>query len=231
MAAPGPSLTDEVVARCRRARWFDQWRIIAVQDVYRLMPFADALYGCDAHWWGLHKTCGDFAGERWSTHSKDNDKMKEAAAYGLRLVEGKNGDHFSFDQGLIHYGSNSGFQAVNLALLKGCRRIVLVGFDMRVVDGKRHFFGDHPKPCHNGADYGNFVRRFETAAARLPPDVQIVNATPNSALRCFPMVSLEDALAATPCGQNGLRDRNRPVADNAADRHGTPQGVCAGGVQ
>ena len=216
VAAPGPSLTDEVVKRCRMKRWFDGWRIIAVQDSYRLMPFADALYGCDSHWWNIHKTCDGFAGERWSTHAQDNEKLKEADAYGLRLVAGKDGDRFSFDPGLIYYGSNSGFQAVNLALLKGCRYIVLVGFDMRVVEGKRHFFGDHPKPCHNGADYGTFARRFDSAAVHLPGDVRIVNATPGSALRCFPMMDLEAALADTAGRQDGLLHRDGTERHSAA---------------
>lgn len=197
VAAPGPSLTAEVAHKCRMTRWREGWRIVAVQDSYKLMPFADALYACDAHWWDIHKDCGGFGGERWSTHEKSsNEKLAQARAYGLRLVAGENGDTFSFDPGVIRYGSNSGFQAVQLALLKGCRRIVLVGFDMRRVDGKAHFFGDHPAPCHNRADYQEFTKRFDRAAKSLGPEVQIVNATPGSALRCFPMVTLDDALKA-----------------------------------
>ena len=217
VAAPGPSLTDDVVAVCRKKRWFDRWRIVAVQDAYRLMPFADALYGCDEHWWHIHKDCAKFAGEKWSTHhDTENTKLAVADAYGVRLVNGENGDTFSRDPGLIRYGSNSGFQALNLALLKGCTRIVLVGFDMRRVDGQAHFFGEHPAPCHNRADYTEFSKRFETAARHLPADVSIVNATPGSALRAFPLVSLEDAIADSPGRQDDLLHRDWAVGYAAA---------------
>lgn len=196
VAAPGPSLTGEVAHRCRMARLQDQWRVIVVQDAYRLMPWADALYGCDDRWWRIHQDCAGFKGEKWSTHERiGNDKIKAADDYGLRLVKGAQGNEFSFDPEVIHYGHNSGFQTINLALLKGCRRIVLVGFDMRTVSGRAHFFGNHPKGLHNRTEYEGFLKHFDRGAKLLPKDVRIVNATPESALTCFKMMDLEAALA------------------------------------
>lgn len=200
IAAPGPSLTPEVVAKVRMIRWVDQWRAIAVQDAYRLMPWADAMYGCNPSWWRVHKDCNKFSGEKWSTHEVENtcnDKREAADLYGISLVKGMDGDEFSFDPGVIHYGSNSGFQAINLALLKGCTQIVLIGFDMRCVGGKSHFFGDHPKELHTNEDrhFRGYVKRFDRAASKLPAHIMIVNATPGSALTSFRMLSLEDAIA------------------------------------
>jgi hypothetical protein len=197
VAAPGPSLTPEVAQACRMARWLKQWRVIAVQDAYRLMPWADALYGCDPRWWDHHKDCAGFAGEKWSTHQDDaaNGKLKQAEAYGLRLVKGEHGSIFSTDPSVIRYGSNSGFQAINLAILKGCKRIVLVGFDMQRTGGKGHFFGEHPKGLAAHTHYEQFIRHFADAAKRMPAGVKIVNATSSTALTCFSMRSLEDALA------------------------------------
>jgi hypothetical protein len=191
VAAPGPSLTPDVAERCRGNR------VIAVQDAYRIFPWADVLYGCDAAWWDVHGGCSDFAGEKWSSHGSadHNDKREAAAKYGLHLVQGKDGNGFSTDPAVIHYGSNSGFQAVNLAILFGAGRIVLVGFNMQVVDGKRHFFGDHPKPLSNRTSYRAFVSAFEKAAKSLPAGVEIINATPQSALKCFRSVDLDRALS------------------------------------
>ena len=195
VAGAGPSLTPEVAAACAGLP------VIAVNDAYRLFPGARALYACDADWWRVHDGCPDFAGEKWSSHTVDpnghhNDKLESGVArqYGLRLIEGRDGDGFSFEPNVIHYGSNSGFQAVNLALQFGARRVVLVGFDMRLVDGARHFFGDHPEPLRNGGAYTNFIRAFRSAAATLPDNVEIINATPGSALKCFPMMELREAL-------------------------------------
>jgi hypothetical protein len=128
---------------------------------------------------------------------RNDDKLDYAAKYALTLVRGYTAEGFSYDQRQIHYGQNSGFQAINLAILFGARRIVLVGFDMRNIGNKRHFFGDHPKELRN-TDPSGFVRNFDRAARNLPVDVHIINATPDSALKCFPSVALDKALLA--CG-------------------------------
>jgi hypothetical protein len=167
------------------------FNIVAVSDAYRVLPFADVLYSCDRKWWDYHKGCPDFAGEKWSSHAADNDKLATAEKYNLKLVAGQCGDRFSFDPGVITYGGNSGFQAVNLALLMGARHIVLVGFDMR----GSHFFGKHPEPLRNTSNYVNFIAAFKRAEKKLPADIEIINATPGSALTCFKRQTLDDALS------------------------------------
>lgn len=188
VAGTGPSLTAAVAEQCRGSH------VIAVNDAYRLMPFADVLYACDAAWWTVHRGVPEFTGEKWSSHSKGNEKQEAAKRYGLRLVAGKRADGFSTDPSCIHYGGNSGFQAVNLAILWGCTRILLVGFDMKTVRKKRHFFGNHPAPLNNPWRFDSFIQNFAKAAKSLPAGVEILNCTPGSALQCFPMVSLEAAL-------------------------------------
>lgn len=188
VAAPGPSLTEDVAERCKG------YRTIAVQDAWRRLPWADILYGCDSAWWNAHKGCADFNGAKWSTHdSGSNDKRQVAELYGVHLVAGKQADGFSLDPAVIHYAGNSGFQALNLAILLGASNIVLVGYDMRHVGGRSHFWGDHPKPLKT-RDPSCYIRYFERAAKTVPAGVEIINATPQSALRCFPMVPLVEAL-------------------------------------
>jgi hypothetical protein len=226
VAAPGPSLSPQVAKRVRFARWLEGWKVIVVNDAYKLIPYADILYAADNRWWELHQKCEGFFGQLWACHEQSpheqhtNDKRELAARLGLNLVRGRDGDEFSFDPEFIRYGSNSGFQAINLALLFGCKRIVLVGFDMRRVDGKAHFFGNHPAPLRDTEErgYAGFVRHFERAAKKLPPDISIVNATPWSALRCFPMATLEEAIGANPAGPDSVPDWYRPEPDERADR-------------
>jgi hypothetical protein len=104
---------------------------------------------------------------------------------------------FSYDPEVIHYGSNSAFQAVNLAghFIGWVGRIVLIGVNMQVVSGKSHFFGEHPRGLRNTTNYSGFITAFERAKKTLPDSVQVLNATPNSALKCFPRVDLHDALS------------------------------------
>ena len=188
VAASGPSLS-ELAPSCRGLP------IVAVNDSYRILPHADILYGCDEKWWDVHAGCPDFTGEKWSCHgdAQHNDKRSAAGRYGLHLVQGVDAEGFSLDPSKIHYGSNSGFQAINLAILFGANRILLVGFDMSA-RGKSHFFGEHPPGLIRCNDYERFIPHFERAARRLPPAIEIINCTPGSALRCFPMMDIKDAL-------------------------------------
>lgn len=103
----------------------------------------------------------------------------------------------SLDPLRIHQGGNSGFQALNLAVLLGARRVLLLGFDLGRRGGRRHWHGDHPGDLNN-PDETNFAW-WRTAFAGAVPDlaragVAVVNCTPGSALDCFPMAPLEAAL-------------------------------------
>ncbi len=208
VAASGPSLTPDIVHRVRMARWIDKWKVIAVSDVYRLMPWADILYSVDNRWWEHHKGAPEFRGDRWAAHEQDpnprelhgNDKRELAQRFGIKLIRGLDGNEFSTDPSLVRYGSNSGFQALNLAMHFGCTRIVLVGFDMRHVEGRSHFFGDHPSALQTSPDdaYRRFAKIFAQAAKALPTTISILNATSGSALECFPKVSLDEVLRSVP---------------------------------
>lgn len=175
VAAPGPSLVP-----------VEGHPIIAVQDAYKLVPWADVMYGCDPKWWANY--AGDFKGELWSTHHEETNNNKEDAQskWGVRCVKGDHATRFSMDPSVIHYGSNSGFQAVNLAIHFGCTTIVLVGFNLKGCNMFRAGDGD-------GSKYAAFIKNFQSAAEKLPPHIQIINATPDSALTCFPHMELADA--------------------------------------
>lgn len=191
VAASGPSLTQEI------ADGLIGIPTVAVNDAYQLFPWADILYACDARWWDYHKGVRWFRGGRMSSHGRGNEKEECAAKYGLTLVAGKEGDGFSSCPKVIHYGGNSGFQAINVALHKiGFRgKIALVGFDMRVVGGKRHFFGDHPAPMKRSTDYSKWFGFFDRAAQLLPNTVEVVNCTPGSELPSFPKARIRDVVS------------------------------------
>jgi hypothetical protein len=185
-AAPGPSLAEEVAEACKG------YPAIVVNDAWRLLPFADVLFATDSAWWHFYRGVPAFKGERWSSHGTSNDKQDVALAYGIKCIAGKQGAEFSTSPP-INYGSNSLFQAINLAILFGAPRIILVGANMQPVGGKTHFFGEHPKGLRN-ANPIRFKTYFDQAAKKLPPGVTIINATPDSALNCFPKMDLADAL-------------------------------------
>jgi hypothetical protein len=184
VAATGPSLTREVATACRG------YPAIAIKEAWRLFPDADVLFACDATFWDYYRGVPEFRGEKWSVHDdRFSPKLEVAATYDLRLVEGRMEPGFSTDSAAIHYGCNSGFQALNLAILFGAKRIVLVGFDMQ----GGHFFGKKPYR-RAGTPFGLFLPQFERAAASMPTGIEIVNATPGSVLKAFPPMDLAAAL-------------------------------------
>lgn len=101
------------------------------------------------------------------------------------------------EAGHIGYGGNSGFQALNLALQFGARRIVLVGFDMQLADGV-HWHGRHASNLNNPSAAS--LARWATILDRQAPAIAamgalVLNASADSALTAYRKVPLEDALA------------------------------------
>lgn len=91
--------------------------------------------------------------------------------------------------------ASSGHTAACLAAIMGARRIVLTGFECRMVDGRSH--GHHDYADH---DTNHYRERFLPGWAVLAPvlagmGVQVLNASPESAIPDFPIVPLAEALA------------------------------------
>ena len=213
VVATGPSLTAEVAHRVRMARWLNSWRVVVVNDAYRLLPHADVLYACDWGWWKHHDGARAFYGERWTSHSfslnYQDDKSLVAGQFDLNLVEAREGRGFAETGEFIHYGypqPSSGFQAVNLALSMGVAQVVLVGFDAHTRNGK-HFFGDHPEHLNRSDDSG-----YRDLGRAFMPDARVVNATPGSSIEVYQRVDLEEVL------RDNCLHRNGSIAHAAASR-------------
>jgi hypothetical protein len=182
--ASGPSLTVEDVNAIRNQP------TIAINDNYLLAPWADVLYACDVCWWDWHaEGLKSFKGRKIT-------QDKEAAEkYGLEYIRSVDADGLSRDPSCIHKGSNSGIQAINLAYHLGARRIVLLGFDMQATGGKTHWHGKHPG---ESADYGpwhKWLWRYQLVADDAKRmGLEIVNASRETALTCFPRVPLSSLL-------------------------------------
>lgn len=100
------------------------------------------------------------------------------------------------EPGVIGDGKNSGFQAINLALQFGSRKIVLIGFDMRV-DLGTHWHGRHKENLNNPREVNVIRWRMRLQEqARLVEKIGavILNASPVSHLGVYPKVDLLEAL-------------------------------------
>jgi hypothetical protein len=101
------------------------------------------------------------------------------------------------ETGKIGGGGNSGFQALNLAVQFGAMRIILIGFDMNEAAGA-HWYGRNTWHMANNPDETSFrrwIKSMEMAAPILTArGIEVVNASPTSALTGFRKASLGAAL-------------------------------------
>ena len=181
--ASGPSLTE---ADCDYVR--GKARVIAINSTYRLAPWADVLYACDARWWVWHQGAKDFAGLKFAL-------TKDAARWpGVVVLKNTGTNGLEHDPHGLKNGRNGGYQSINLAVHLGATRIVLLGFDMQKgPKGEQHWHEDHPNKI--GPDYRKWLGLFETLVGPLKKvGVEVINCTRSTRLACFPCASLESVL-------------------------------------
>lgn len=199
----GESLTVAQAHYVGVAHAAGQVRVIAVNDAYRVAPFADLCYFADAEWWTWHKDRLDFqafAGQKCSI-SDSAAQITDAAVHILQNANGRGNSYgLSLDPKQIVTGKNSGYQALNIAVLAGAKTIILLGFDARepTATSKTHWFGDHPK-IEPVTAYADYRRAFSVAEAAInAAGVHVINCSPGSAINSFPKMALDDALALLP---------------------------------
>lgn len=187
--AGGPSLTPEDVAFCQ-----GKARVIAINDAYRLAPWADVLYAADAAWWRRHwSAVKTFAGLKFSIGSCDTALPEPNTVQYLRNT-GLTG--LERDPRGLRTGKNSGFQSINLAAHLGAKRIVLLGYDMGHAPGQpSHWFGEHPAGLNRHSPYAAFLECFASLIAPLKAlGIEVLNCSRQTRLNCFPRFPLEKAL-------------------------------------
>lgn len=170
-------------------------KVIAIKEAaVDLCPWADVAYGCDAPWWKHRKGLPDFKGLKVGWDEKIPFRDVRRIKIKRRLPNGYVDQILVDELGAIGSGGNSGFQAVNLAIQFGANRILLVGFDLS---------GEHYYGRNNWFKGGNPDKSVFDACIKAWSDnteiirslgVQVINTNNQSALRCFPKHSIEDAL-------------------------------------
>ena len=197
-----------IVAGGRSLRGFDFDRLrgertIAINKALREVPFADVLFGMDFQFleWIQRGDLGEdyrraflrFTGEKiWLNLTGTSYPYPRDVR--VLLGAGEIGWTKTLEAGLYH-GNNSGYAAINLALLLGADPIYLLGYDMK---GPGHYHDGYPTSIQAGA-LEQFRTSIEAGARELPADApRIINLNPKSALRCFPFGSIAKVLPKIP---------------------------------
>jgi hypothetical protein len=164
--ATGPSMSQALVDSLAGLR------LVAVNDACRLAPAAEAIVANDRRWWQAHPEALRLPGRKFSAHPPPGVERVEITQH-------------------IQTGTNSALLALHVAVrVLGGKRVLLYGLDLSAERGA-HFFGPHPAPMPNTTPdrFNVFRAQFAAYKPTLPKGVEVLNATPGSALQCFPFAS------------------------------------------
>lgn len=186
IVASGPSAKDIDLAPYKDAAKF-----IAINNSWKLAPWADILIAADGGWWTRYKGVPDFKGIKVSLD------VNVSRQFGLQLVKlVRHITTMTTDKpGIVGMGGNTGFYAINLAIQFKCKKIVLVGFDMTLKHGI-HWHGQHEKGLNNpiGHRIENWRKALDKEASHLKTlGVEIINTSQVSALTAYKKMEVKEA--------------------------------------
>lgn len=189
--ASGPSLTQNVCDRIRGRN------AIVVNKSFRLAPWAAVWFFTDGHIYESHREdvrtwAGEVVTLSRAAKREQPDKVKR--------LKGEWTKGFPpIGSPIIRQGRSSGHTAISVAAALGASLIPLLGFDMRLVEGKEHHHAEYAGP----RDLDIYAREFVPAFAgwnddALQAGIRIVNCTPGSAVTEFPFADLDEVLTCAP---------------------------------
>lgn len=192
-----------------RLKW---GRIIAINRAFEFCPQADVLFSMDYNFysWLRQGRIADGAQEKFlnftgiKTWVDAGNLQYGPGIFYIRRVNKLGSSLYGFPASLnsgIFSGNNSGYGALQLAILLGARPIYLLGYDMK---GTNFHSGYPSRP--NPKAIPSFAVGFNLLAPEAARrGVEIFNCNPDSALRCFPFVDIDQVLG------EGEKENAQPI--------------------
>lgn len=185
----GPSILDQDLSPLKDRH------VLGVNNAVYL-PFADVLFFGDAKWyWWNVKAVREFSGPKYTLNKGPEHGWPSVENEpGLTLLKLKQYKHMYMKgpEG-IGWNKSSGAAAINVAVHLGAKRIVLLGYDMRN-NGRKNWMPhewEHTKQNpYEGMSQGfQFIKK-----SAIKYGIEILNATPGTALKIFPRIKLNKLL-------------------------------------
>lgn len=197
----GPSLKDFDFERLR-----DRFYVLAVKASMFDIPWADAGFGLDMP---RYKEWRDRLPNLqmrvyWAVPDDqyDDDGVGKPPGKNVTYLHRLEGANMNTDPSYIYGGGTSGFGALQVALHKKARRIVLFGYDYvgkyhdQQQDGFRH--NDQHYARRRAQNFANWSAWAEAFVCFIPyineTGIKVFNACPWSQLRCFQKCTIEDGV-------------------------------------
>lgn len=179
----GPSLPIDKISGLE-----GKGKIIAVNDAFKIAPWADLLTFADKIWYD------------WNREQVDALTMPVIGGYINNIVI-PGVEHWPSisPHGLIGknghvVGDNAGHQALSLAIWFGAKEIVLLGFDLDIEVEQTHWHNFHKRQTFKSRYKTHMIPNFiETAKHFHTRNVNVWNTNPDSALpqEYFPYKALD----------------------------------------
>lgn len=184
--AGGPSLVEDDIHHCRRMGW----SLATCNMSFRLVPDALVYLATDTRVWRrygeeiiatLRPECEKWTGDHWAS-----------VTYPIRRFQRQDEGAWPTAPGRACWGALSGFKLLGLVGVRVPKptRLILLGYDHQHTGGQAHHHEDYPKGWTNATSLENHTHRYETLSKEA--DVEIINASRETALECFPRVKLCD---------------------------------------
>jgi hypothetical protein len=163
-------------------------RTIGINDIGLTEKWLDIWYAADWTFW-----------KHYQGHTSEALKVcagRKAIERGfadLLLNVRDAGRASQFVPGYAISGGHSGFQALQLAISLGASRVVLLGYDCKPKGKVTNYFGTKCAGLNRPSDYQSWPQFYRDL--KLPSGVEVLNATPGSAIDAYPNVSIDSLLS------------------------------------
>lgn len=208
--ATGPSLNEQQLQTIREKHTAGEVKVFTLNNTYQVYPETNVHLSCDGPWWRWYSNdpfLMNLPCEKWTWYPEF------AEEFGINYIFGEEKKRgLSLDQRVVHINHGSGPMIMNLAILYGCTKLVLVGHDMKFAkDYKpreekpgsipRHYFGEYPKRLQHWPSVkvrqgvlDGLIEAYRDIRDDIDSrqiSVDVVNCTPDSALDVFRRGELE----------------------------------------
>jgi hypothetical protein len=174
--ASGPSLTQADVEIIKHAGV----KTIVTNTTFRMVPWANIIYGFDAKW--------------WIEYLPEIKRLSESdrVTYAPMIQDSTVKTLFEV-QSFKNFGS-SGVNAISLAIMSKAKKVVLVGYDCSLALGY-HWHGKHPQGLSNCQSIDRWSGQHELLARYAEIcGVEIINASRFTSLECYKKEEIWKAL-------------------------------------
>lgn len=189
LVAGGPSLIGFDFSRLKNRR------VLAINRAHEFLPGAELLWWSDASFWRRNKEALMVHAARWKgtghLHYQEGELPPDIHVYRFTGPHG-----FDDRADCLRDGNSSAYAAMHLLAHLGAAKIVLLGLDLRFGPNREsHFHSGHGR-LHLEVTLTDLMAPMFLSLARplAQRGIEVLNASPTSALTIWPRCSIDEAL-------------------------------------